>query len=705
MRVSVSDLPHTGTLKRVSDKATSSQPMDSSLHARWEELAAQVRYHRDKYYNGTPEITDAEFDVLFSRLQQLEAEHPGLRAPDSPTLEVGAPSPEGSSFENTAHLERMYSLDNVFSKDELEQWLIRTPSDTYSVELKIDGVSIDLVYRDGELATAATRGDGTVGEEITANARMITGIPDHLQENDAFPIPSVLEVRGEVYIAIDDFPLVNEQRQLENKKPFANPRNAAAGSMRQKDPQAVKKRKLTLVCHGIGAAEGISFESQTEAYKALAAFGLPVSEYTTVVHSHEEVHEMVEKWADHRHDAVFEMDGMVVKVDNREQQRALGATSRAPRWAIAYKYPPEEAVTKLVDVRVGVGRTGRVTPFAIMEPVEVAGSTVEMATLHNQSEVNRKGVLIGDQVVIRKAGEVIPEVLGPVADLRDGTERPFVFPTLCPQCGTKLAPAKEEDADWRCPNTRSCPGQLAGRLEYIAGRGVFDIEALGEKAAADLVRTGILTDEADLFTLTEDDLLDSRVYTNSKGAVNAAGKKLIAGLKTQKETDLWRVITGLSIRHVGPTAARALAREFGSMDAIRKATEEELAATEGVGGVIAASIVDWFSVDWHRAIVDAWAEAGVTMEDERGEAKEQTLEGLTIVVTGSLENYTRDGVKEAIIERGGKASGSVSKKTDYVVVGANAGSKAAKAEELGRPIINEQQFEELLATGAVTSLL
>lgn len=664
-----------------------------------------MRYHRDKYYNGTPEITDAEFDVLFSQLQQLEAEYPGLRAPDSPTLEVGAPSPEGSSFENIAHLERMYSLDNVFSKDELEQWLIRTPSDTYSVELKIDGVSIDLVYRDGELATAATRGDGTVGEEITANARMITGIPDHLQENDAFPIPSVLEVRGEVYIAIDDFPLVNEQRQLENKKPFANPRNAAAGSMRQKDPQAVKKRKLTLVCHGIGAAEGISFESQTEAYKALAAFGLPVSEYTTVVHSHEEVHEMVEKWADHRHDAVFEMDGMVVKVDNREQQRALGATSRAPRWAIAYKYPPEEAVTKLVDVRVGVGRTGRVTPFAIMEPVEVAGSTVEMATLHNQSEVNRKGVLIGDQVVIRKAGEVIPEVLGPVADLRDGTERPFVFPTLCPQCGTKLAPAKEEDADWRCPNTRSCPGQLAGRLEYIAGRGVFDIEALGEKAAADLVRTGILTDEADLFTLTEDDLLDSRVYTNSKGAVNAAGKKLIAGLKTQKETDLWRVITGLSIRHVGPTAARALAREFGSMDAIRKATEEELAATEGVGGVIAASIVDWFSVDWHRAIVDAWAEAGVTMEDERGEAKEQTLEGLTIVVTGSLENYTRDGVKEAIIERGGKASGSVSKKTDYVVVGANAGSKAAKAEELGRPIINEQQFEELLATGAVTSLL
>lgn len=679
--------------------------MEPALRAEWEDLAAQVRYHRDKYYNGTAEITDAEFDALFSRLQALEEEHPGLRTPDSPTLQVGAPSPEGSSFVNIAHLERMYSLDNVFSKDELEQWLIRTPSDTYSVELKIDGVSIDLVYRDGELTTAATRGDGTVGEEITANARMIAGIPDRLEENDSFPIPSVLEVRGEVYIAVEDFPLVNEQRQKENKKPFANPRNAAAGSMRQKDPQAVKKRRLTLVCHGIGAAEGISFESQSQAYEALVAFGLPVSEYTKVVHSHEEVHEMVEKWADHRHDAVFEMDGMVVKVDNREQQRALGATSRAPRWAIAYKYPPEQAVTKLLDVRVGVGRTGRVTPFAIMEPVEVAGSTVEMATLHNQSEVKRKGVLIGDQVVIRKAGEVIPEVLGPMADLREGTERPFVFPTLCPQCGTKLAPAKEEDADWRCPNTRSCPGQLAGRLEYIAGRGVFDIEALGEKAAEDLVRTGILTDEAELFTLTENDLLDSRVYTNSKGAVNAAGKKLIAGLETQKETDLWRVITGLSIRHVGPTAARALAREFGSMDAIRSASEEELAATDGVGGVIASSLVQWFSVDWHRAIVDAWAKAGVTMEEEQGEEKVQTLEGLTIVVTGSLENFTRDSVKEAIIARGGKASGSVSKKTDYVVVGANAGSKATKAEELGRPIINEQQFEELLETGTVTSLL
>ena len=599
----------------------------------------------------------------------------------------------------------MYSLDNVFSKDELEQWLIRTPSDSYSVELKIDGVSIDLVYRDGELVSAATRGDGRVGEEITANARMIAGIPDTLKKNETFPIPSVLEVRGEVYIAIEDFPLVNEQRQKENKKPFANPRNAAAGSMRQKDPQAVKKRRLTLVCHGVGVAEGITFESQSQAYEALVAFGLPVSEYTQVLHTHEEIHAMVEKWADHRHDAVFEMDGMVVKVDNREQQRALGATSRAPRWAIAYKYPPEEAVTKLLDVRVGVGRTGRVTPFAVMEPVTVAGSTVEMATLHNQSEVKRKGVLIGDDVVIRKAGEVIPEVLGPLADRRDGSERPFVFPTLCPMCGTRLAPAKEEDADWRCPNTQSCPGQLAGRLEYIAGRGVFDIEALGEKAAWDLVRTGILTDEAELFNLREEDLLNSRVYTNSKGAVNAAGKKLIEGLKSQRDTDLWRVLTGLSIRHVGPTAARALAQKFGSMEAIRSASEEELAATDGVGQIIADSITQWFGVEWHRHIVDSWAVSGVTMEEEQGEEQPQTLAGLTVVVTGSLENFTRDGAKEAIVSRGGKAAGSVSKKTDYVVVGANAGSKAAKAEELGRPILNEQQFEELLETGTVATLL
>lgn len=699
-------VPGVGTLVGVPEmNSSASTTTDSALRAAWEDLAAQVRYHRQRYYNATPEITDAEFDALFRKLQNLEEEHPELRVPSSPTLEVGAPVEEGSGFPDLEHLEPMYSLDNVFSKDELEQWLIRTPSDSYSVELKIDGVSIDLVYRDGELVSAATRGDGRVGEEITANARMIAGIPDTLKKNETFPIPSVLEVRGEVYIAIEDFPLVNEQRQKENKKPFANPRNAAAGSMRQKDPQAVKKRRLTLVCHGVGVAEGITFESQSQAYEALVAFGLPVSEYTQVLHTHEEIHAMVEKWADHRHDAVFEMDGMVVKVDNREQQRALGATSRAPRWAIAYKYPPEEAVTKLLDVRVGVGRTGRVTPFAVMEPVTVAGSTVEMATLHNQSEVKRKGVLIGDDVVIRKAGEVIPEVLGPLADRRDGSERPFVFPTLCPMCGTRLAPAKEEDADWRCPNTQSCPGQLAGRLEYIAGRGVFDIEALGEKAAWDLVRTGILTDEAELFNLREEDLLNSRVYTNSKGAVNAAGKKLIEGLKSQRDTDLWRVLTGLSIRHVGPTAARALAQKFGSMEAIRSASEEELAATDGVGQIIADSITQWFGVEWHRHIVDSWAVSGVTMEEEQGEEQPQTLAGLTVVVTGSLENFTRDGAKEAIVSRGGKAAGSVSKKTDYVVVGANAGSKATKAEELGRPILNEQQFEELLETGTVATLL
>ncbi|MDK6565078.1 NAD-dependent DNA ligase LigA [Corynebacterium pyruviciproducens] len=699
-------VPGVGTLVGVPEKnSPASTTTDSALRAAWEDLAAQVRYHRQRYYNATPEITDAEFDALYRKLQNLEEEHPELRVPSSPTLEVGAPVEEGSGFPDLEHLEPMYSLDNVFSKDELEQWLIRTPSDSYSVELKIDGVSIDLVYRDGELVSAATRGDGRVGEEITANARMIAGIPDTLKKNETFPIPSVLEVRGEVYIAIEDFPLVNEQRQKENKKPFANPRNAAAGSMRQKDPQAVKKRRLTLVCHGVGVAEGITFESQSQAYEALVAFGLPVSEYTQVLHTHEEIHAMVEKWADHRHDAVFEMDGMVVKVDNREQQRALGATSRAPRWAIAYKYPPEEAVTKLLDVRVGVGRTGRVTPFAVMEPVTVAGSTVEMATLHNQSEVKRKGVLIGDDVVIRKAGEVIPEVLGPLADRRDGSERPFVFPTLCPMCGTRLAPAKEEDADWRCPNTQSCPGQLAGRLEYIAGRGVFDIEALGEKAAWDLVRTGILTDEAELFNLREEDLLNSRVYTNSKGAVNAAGRKLIEGLKSQRDTDLWRVLTGLSIRHVGPTAARALAQKFGSMEAIRSASEEELAATDGVGQTIADSITQWFGVEWHRHIVDSWAVSGVTMEEEQGEEQPQTLAGLTVVVTGSLENFTRDGAKEAIVSRGGKAAGSVSKKTDYVVVGANAGSKATKAEELGRPILNEQQFEELLETGTVATLL
>ncbi|OFT82648.1 NAD-dependent DNA ligase LigA [Corynebacterium sp. HMSC29G08] len=663
------------------------------LQREWDQLAGKVRHHRDLYYNGQPVISDGEFDELFRRLQALEEEHPELAVPDSPTKEVGAPVNDGA-FADVTHPERMMSLDNVFSEEEMRDWLAKTPG-PYLTELKIDGLSIDLVYENGELTRAATRGDGVTGEDITANARVIEDIP-HTLKGDA---PAFLEVRGEVFIRPEDFPELNELRQKEGGKPFANPRNTAAGGLRQKNPEDVKKRKLRMICHGIGAREGFNPQTQHEAYLKLAEWGLPVSEYTRQAETAEDVIKAVKYWGEHRNDAIHEMDGLVVKVDSVAEQRALGATSRAPRWAIAYKYPPQEVTTKLLDIEVSVGRTGRATPFAVLEPVFVSGSTVSMATLHNQHEVKRKGVLIGDTVVVRKAGEIIPEVLGPVADLRDGTEREFVYPENCPSCGTKLAPAKEGDADWRCPNTRSCPAQLATRLEYIASRGVFDIEALGEKGAQDLIASGVLEDEAKLFDLTEEDLKKSSAYTRKDGAVNAAGKKLLANLETARHADLWRVITALSIRHVGPTAARALATRYHSLQALMDAPVEDLAETDGVGEVIAASFKEWFTVDWHQAIVEAWAAAGVTMESDEEERAPQTLEGLTIVATGTLEGFTRDEIKEAILSRGGKAAGSVSKKTDYVVVGENAGSKAAKAEELGRPILNEAQFVQLLEGG------
>ena len=667
--------------------------ISADLHREWDELAAKVRKHRDLYYNGQPVITDGEFDELFRRLQKLEEEHPELAVPDSPTKEVGAPAAD-TAFADVTHPERMMSLDNVFNEDEMREWLAKAPG-PYLTELKIDGLSIDLVYENGELTRAATRGDGTTGEDITANARVIEDIPQKLT-GDA---PAFLEVRGEVFIRPEDFPELNELRQNEGGKPFANPRNTAAGGLRQKNPEDVKKRKLRMICHGIGAREGFTPESQHEAYEKLAEWGLPVSEYTRRAETADEVIEAVNYWGEHRNDAIHEMDGLVVKVDSVAEQRALGATSRAPRWAIAYKYPPQEVTTKLLDIEVSVGRTGRATPFAVLEPVFVSGSTVSMATLHNQHEVKRKGVMIGDTVVVRKAGEIIPEVLGPVADLRDGTEREFVYPENCPACGTKLAPAKEGDADWRCPNTRSCPAQLATRLEYIASRGAFDIEALGEKGAQDLIASGVLEDEAKLFDLTEDDLKKSSVYTRKDGEVNASGKKLLANLETAKNADLWRVIVALSIRHVGPTAARALASRFHSMRSLIDAPTADLAETDGVGDVIAESFKEWFTVDWHQNIVDSWAAAGVTMESAEEDRAPQTLEGLTIVATGTLEGFTRDEVKEAILSRGGKAAGSVSKKTDYVVVGENAGSKAAKAEELGRPILTEAQFVQLLEGG------
>ncbi|MDT5327437.1 MAG: ligase, partial [Mycobacterium sp.] len=652
-------------------------------------------------------ISDGDFDKLLAELTGLEDEHPELRTPDSPTQLVGGAG-FATDFTSADHLERMLSLDNVFTSDELSAWAARLTGEIgddpgFLCELKIDGVALALVYRDGKLVRAATRGDGRTGEDVTLNARTIEDVPERLTPTKKYPVPAVLEVRGEVFFRLADFEDLNAGLVAEGKAPFANPRNSAAGSLRQKNPAVTARRKLRMICHGLGHTEGFSPATLHDAYLALKAWGLPVSDHTTQVKGIAAVADRVTYWGEHRHDVEHEIDGLVVKVDDVALQRRLGATSRAPRWAIAYKYPPEEATTKLLDIRVNLGRTGRVTPFAYMEPVKIAGSTVGLATLHNASEVKRKGVLIGDTVVIRKAGDVIPEVLGPVVDLRDGSEREFEMPTECPECGTTLAPAKEGDADIRCPNSRSCPAQLRERVFHVAGRGAFDIEGLGYEAGIALLQSGVITDEGDLFTLTEDDLLRTELFTVKGGEISANGKRLLANLGRAKQQALWRVLVALSIRHVGPTAARALATEFGSLDAIEAASEEQLAAAEGVGPTIAAAVVEWFTVDWHRAIVDKWRTAGVRMADERDASIDRTLEGLSIVVTGSLTGFSRDQAKEAILARGGKAAASVSKKTAYVVAGDAPGSKYDKAIELDVPVLDEDGFRRLLENGPEVS--
>ncbi|BDE13137.1 MULTISPECIES: NAD-dependent DNA ligase LigA [Mycobacterium] len=670
----------------------------------WQDLAEEVREHQFRYYvRDAPIITDAEFDQLLRRLEALEADHPELRTPDSPTQLVGGAG-FATEFEPADHLERMLSLDNAFSSEELAAWAARIHAEvgdaaTYLCELKIDGVALSLVYRNGRLSRAATRGDGRTGEDVTNNARTIDDIPARLTGTDEYPVPDVLEVRGEVFFLLADFQALNASLVEEGKAPFANPRNSAAGSLRQKDPAVTARRKLRMICHGVGHTEGFRPATQHGAYLALQAWGLPVSQHTTVVDNLDGVQERIDYWGEHRHEVSHEIDGVVVKVDEVALQRRLGSTSRAPRWAIAYKYPPEEAQTRLLDIRVNVGRTGRVTPFAFMEPVKVAGSTVAQATLHNASEVKRKGVLIGDTVVIRKAGDVIPEVLGPVVDLRDGSEREFVMPTTCPECGTLLAPEKEGDADIRCPNSQRCPAQLRERIFHVASRNALDIEGLGYEAGVALLAAQVVTSEGDLFDLTEDDLLRTDLFRTKAGGLSANGRRLLANLDKAKAAPLWRVLVALSIRHVGPTAARALAAEFGDLQAIQDASTEELAAVEGVGPTIAAAVTEWFTVDWHRDIVDKWRAAGMRMADERDDSVPRTLAGLTIVVTGSLGGFSRDEAKEAIVARGGKAAGSVSKKTSYVVAGDSPGSKYDKAVELGVPILDEDGFRKLLQDG------
>ena len=677
------------------------------------ELTEQIDGHQFAYYvKDAPTISDGEYDELLRELQGIEESYPELRSPESPTQRVGGTY--STEFTAVDHVERMLSLDNAFSPEELAEWgdrVVREANTSfhYLCELKIDGLAINLLYENGKLVRGVTRGDGRTGEDVTLNVRTIQGIPLELHGDD---LPQLVEIRGEVFFPVKEFEALNASLVEEGKSPFANPRNAAAGSLRQKDPAKTAKRPLRMLVHGIGARTGFDITRQSEAYELLADWGLPTSPYAKVLDTMDEVQKFVAHYGEHRHSVTHEIDGVVVKVDEIAVQRALGATSRAPRWAIAYKYPPEEVNTKLLDIEVNVGRTGRVTPFGMMQPVRVAGSTVSMATLHNAFEVKRKGVLIGDTVVLRKAGDVIPEIVGPVVEARTGDEREFVMPTHCPACGTELAYEREGNKDIRCPNGRTCPSQLRERLFSLASRGAFDIEALGWEGAISLLESGVLTDESTLFDLTYDDLARVPLYTRvakksdpeakvrDGRIVSATGEKLLANLEVAKTQPLWRVIVALSIRHVGPTAARALATQFGSIDAIRDADEATLAATDGVGAVIAHSIKEWFAVDWHENIVAGWAASGVRMEDERDESIEQTLAGLTIVATGSLENFTRDGVKEAIIARGGKASGSVSKKTDYVVLGENAGSKATKAEELGLRILDEAQFTRLLEGGA-----
>lgn len=687
---------------------------EDELRQRHKELSETVEEHRTRYYlDDAPTVSDAEYDAQIRELEELEEQLPELRTPDSPTQTVGGHA--SSTFESYEHRERLMSLDNAFSTEELESWhgrLVREGVTTaeYLCELKVDGLAISLTYEDGRLTRGVTRGDGRVGEDVTNNVRTIGVIPHRLTGTDEYPVPAYVEIRGEVYFPTEAFEEFNAAWAEAGNNPFANPRNAAAGTLRMKDVSVTASRPLSMVCHGLGYRKGFTPERQSEAYAALKAWGLPTSDRAKVVPDLKGVEDFITYYGEHRHDVEHDIDGVVVKVDQVALQGRLGSTSRAPRWAIAFKYPPEEVNTRLLDIRVNVGRTGRVTPYGVMEPAKVAGSTVEMATLHNQYEVKRKGVLIGDMVVLRKAGDVIPEIVGPVVALRDGSEREFVMPTDCPSCGTPLAPAREGDKDFRCPNTRSCPSQLRERLTHVGGRGAFDIEVFGWEGAIALLEAGVLTDEGGLFALTQEQLLQVPLYTRAAkkaeteaGAgdvvLSTNGRKFLDGLQKAKTQPLWRVLVALSIRHVGPTAARALATHFADMEKIRAADVDDLSGVEGVGPTIAEAVVDWFGVDWHRGIVDAWAEAGVRMADERDESIQRTLEGLTIVVTGSLEDFTRDSVKEAIIVRGGKASGSVSKKTHYVVVGENAGSKAEKAEQLGVPMLDEDGFKQLLADG------
>ena len=719
------------------------------------ELTAVILEARDAYYEqDAARWSDQEYDAFIHELEALERLFPAVQSQDSPTLTVGGRA-DSTLFDPVQHAERMLSLDNVFSIDEFESWAAKVERDSgrrvdYLCELKIDGLAINLRYERGVLVTAATRGDGVVGEDVTENIRYITAIPEKLAGSGH---PDLVEVRGEVFFPVELFRELNAAQAAAGDRVFANPRNAASGSLRQKAEGKTEAQlalmhdrlsRLRMLVHGIGAWADPPVASQSETYELLKSWGLPTSPYYRVVPTAGDAADFIHYYGEHRDSVSHEIDGIVVKVDELALHDELGATSRAPRWAIAYKYPPEQVNTRLLDIVVSVGRTGRATPFAVMEKVRVAGSEVRQATLHNQDVVKAKGVLIGDTVVLRKAGDVIPEVLGPVVELRDGTERAFVMPTNCPECGTPLAPAKEGDIDLRCPNARSCPAQVRGRVEHIGSRGGLDIEALGEVSAAALTQpqrpeVPPLVTEAGLFDLSVDELTPIEVVVrdaetglpkeDADGAVrvrtpftrnasaserreglagpqpSAIAIKLLSEIEKAKTKPLWRILVSLSIRHVGPVAARALADWFGSLDAIRAASRDELAQVEGVGGIIADAVIDWFAVDWHVDIVDRWAAAGVQFSTPghpgpgAAETTGGVLAGFTVVATGSLDGFSREGALEAIIAAGGKAASSVSKKTDYVAAGPGAGSKLTRAEELGVRVIDAAQFALLLSGG------
>ena len=705
---------------------------------RWVELVDAIGDARTRYYQADrPTISDEEYDALFRELVDVEAAHPELASGESPTQSVGGERSE--MFEPVEHLERMLSLDNAFSVDEVRAWADRLVRELGEVpgllcELKVDGLAIDLVYRRGRLVSVATRGDGRVGEDVTYNATMIPAIPQQLSGSS---IPDLIEVRGEIFFPTAQFDRINVDQLDAGDSPFANPRNAAAGTLRQRidrrrddlaevqarvkgtarDAQRIERLQaeldraiarlgaLRLVVHGIGLHTDSHLRTQSEGYRIMAELGLPVSDRARVVDDLAGAQEFIAHYGEHRHDVEHEIDGVVIKVDDLAIQGRLGATSRAPRWAIAYKYPPEVVRTRLIDIAVNVGRTGRVTPFAIMEPARVAGSTVSMATLHNADEVRRKGVLIGDLVFLRKAGDVIPEVLGPVVEVRDGSEREFVMPTTCPDCATPLRPEKAGDVDIRCPNTRSCPAQLRERLFHVGSRGALDIEGLGEKSARALLDCGLVGDEGDLFSLTTDDLARCEYFTREPETAGQPrpltenARHLLEQIEAAKDRDLWRVLVALSIRHVGPTAARALARRFGSLEEIAAADGDTLAAVEGVGPVIAEAIEEWFAEPWRRDVVDRWRAAGVRLAADTVDAGPGTLTGITVVITGTVEGYSRDGATAAVQDRGGKVTGSVSKKTDFVVVGDNPGSKYDRALALGVPILDAAGFSVLLDEG------